>query len=647
MQQREFLSAEPMGAARRRLRLLGDEQKSQESLAPVARFRAGLHSLADLAETRLQASQVTPFGGGCRTGDSVLHCPRRMLRHLHIENYALIDSLDIEFHSGFNSLTGETGSGKSIVVDAVGLLLGAKASPELIRAETERAHISGIFSPNAGGDSTNLPGWKRLVQHLAECGIEVPEEELVIQRDILAGGKSRAFVNHQPATVSLLRQLSPYLAEVHGQNEQQELLSPASQLEMLDRFGGLMALASNVGEFFRRWKELRTKQENLVRNQQERLRQLDLWHFQKREMEQAAVESGEDQRLEAEKLVLAHAARIQSNLAAAYNLLYDSSQSAAASLTASLRNLEEVSGYDASLKPLSEALLSAKASTEDIALSLRDRLSRLEASPERLEEVESRLAALDRLKRKYGPTLDEVLRYRAQVGESIHEAESSEERSQALEQQVLEAADAYDRAAQELSRQRRNAAQQLKKAVEKELGQLAMKGTVFAAELSSVSSPEDWRASGLDQVEFRLSPNPGEPLRPLAKIASGGEISRIMLALEIVADARQSARAADHTLIFDEVDAGIGGRAAEMVGRKLRQLGERRQVLCVTHLAQIASFAQHHFRVEKSERGGRTTTLVQYLGEKDRAEELARMLSGTRITEAVLQHARQLLKGNC
>ena len=212
---------------------------------------------------------------------------------------------------------------------------------------------------------------------------------------------------------------------------------------------------------------------------------------------------------------------------------------------------------------------------------------------------------------------------------------------------MLEAAGAYHRAAQELSRQRRNAAQQLKKAVEKELGQLAMKGTVFEAELSTVASPEDWRASGLDQVEFRLSPNPGEPLRPLAKIASGGEISRIMLALEIVADARQSAGVADHTLIFDEVDAGIGGRAAEMVGRKLRQLGERRQVLCVTHLAQIASFAQHHFRVEKSERGGRTTTLVQYLGEKDRAEELARMLSGTRITEAVLQHARQLLKGNC
>ncbi|MBI4442927.1 MAG: DNA repair protein RecN, partial [Acidobacteria bacterium] len=496
----------------------------------------------------------------------MLHCPRRMLRHLHIENYALIDSLDIEFHAGFNSLTGETGSGKSIVVDAVGLLLGAKASSELIRAETERAHITGIFTPNAGGSSKNSSGWKRLVQHLAECGIEVPEEEeLVIQRDILAGGKSRAFVNHQPATVSLLRQLSPYLAEVHGQNEQQELLSPASQLEMLDRFGGLTALASNVGEFFRRWKELRAKQENLVRNQQERLRQLDLWHFQKREIEHAAVESGEDQRLEAEKLVLAHGARIQSSLAAAYNLLYDSSQSAAASLAASLRNLEEVSGYDASLKPLSEALLSAKASTEDIALSLRDRLSRLESSPERLEEVESRLAALDRLKRKYGPTLDEVLRYRAKVCESIHEAESSEELSQALEQQVQEAASAYHRAAQELSRQRRNAAQQLKKAVEKELGQLAMKGTVFEAELSAVTSPEDWRASGLDQVEYQLSPNPGEPLRPLPKIASGGEISRIMLALEIVADVRQSARAADHTLIFDEVDAGIGGRAAEMV----------------------------------------------------------------------------------
>ncbi|MBI4463667.1 MAG: DNA repair protein RecN [Acidobacteria bacterium] len=570
-----------------------------------------------------------------------------MLRHLHIENYALIDSLDIEFHAGFHSLTGETGSGKSIVVDAVGLLLGARASSELIRAESERAHISGIFAPEGGSAPESSSGWKRLTQLLMDCGFETPEEEeLVVQRDILPGGKSRVFLNHQPATVGLLRQISPYLAEVHGQNEQQELLSPASQLEILDRFGSLAGLASTVGELFGHWKQVRSKQENLIRNQQERLRQLDLWHFQKREIEQAGLEVGEDQRLEAEKQVLAHAARIQSSLTSAYNLLYDSSQSAVASLAAALRGLEEVSAYDASLRSLCEALLSSRASTEDVALSLRDRLARLDAGPERLEEVESRLAFLDRLKRKYGPTLEEIIRYREQVCEWIREAESSEELGQALEKQVREAAAAYESAARELSLRRAKAAIELKKNMEKELGVLAMKGTVFESQLTPCTALEDGRASGLDQVEFLISPNPGEPLRPLAKIASGGELSRIMLALETVVDARQSAGAADHTLIFDEVDAGIGGRAAETVGRKLRQLGDRRQVLCVTHLAQIASFAQHHFCVEKVRRDGRTVTCVQYLAGKERAEELARMLSGSQITEAVLQHARQLLKTN-
>ena len=569
-----------------------------------------------------------------------------MLRHLHIEDYALIDSLDIEFRPGFNSLTGETGSGKSIVVDAVGLLLGEKASSEMIRSGAERARITGVFVPASLRKET--PGrWERLRSLLAASGVEMPDpEDLILQRDTLPGGKSRVLVSHQPATVGLLKTMAPLLAEVHGQNEQQELFSPGTQLEILDRFGGLTSLASTVRKHFERWKELRARQENLLRTHEERLRQLDLWQFQQREIEQAGLVAEEDQRLEEEKQVLAHAARIQASLASAYDRLYDSAQSSVASLSSASRSLEEVSPYDLSLKPLLESLLAAKVSAEDVALSLRDYLFRLEASPGRLEEVENRLALLDRLKRKYGPALEDVIRYGEQVAAQIRGAESGEQLSQVLEGQLEQAARAYESAAREISQGRAEAARQLQQAVEKELKALAMKGTAFEARLTTTSAPEDWRTSGMDRAEFLISPNPGEPLRPLARIASGGEISRVMLALETAVDARADSRDAGHTLIFDEVDVGIGGRAAETVGQKLRQLGQRRQVLCVTHLPQIASFAEHHFRVEKIERNGRTVTRVQYLEGKERVEELARMLSGSRITEAVLKHAGQMLQAN-
>ena len=605
-----------------------------------------------------------------------------MLQHLHIENYALIDSLDLEFRPGFNLLTGETGSGKSIVVDALELLLGEKASSEVIRSGADRARITGVFSPPAlrslgpppggsgpqggvGGSaapsSRSEPGrWPLLLAALAESGIEVPEgEDLVLQRDILPGGRSRAFINNQPATVGLAKTIAPFLAEVHGQNEQQELFSPSAQLQTLDRFGGLGAPAAQARERFERWKELRAKQEDLTRRRQERLRQMDLWQFQKREIEEAAITTGqdmrdgsredarlEDARLEEEKLRLAHAARIEARLSACYDLLYDSANSAVAALASAKKNLDDVSPFDAALPPLAEALLSAKVSIEDVALSVRDHLSRLDRSPGRLEEVENRLASLDRLKRKYGPTLDDVLRYFEEVSGQLRAAESDEEATRTIEHEAAEAASAFETVARELSRRRARAAKELKRAVESELQELAMQGTVFEARLAVSSAPDAWRGSGIDEVEFQISPNPGEPLRPLARIASGGELSRIMLALETVTDARQSSGSADHTLVFDEVDSGIGGRAAETVGRKLRALGQSRQVLCVTHLPQIASFAHHHFRVEKVEQNGRTVTRAEYLEGRERVTELARMLSGSLVTDAVLKHATQLLKSN-
>jgi DNA repair protein RecN (Recombination protein N) len=437
-----------------------------------------------------------------------------MLRHLHIENYTIIQSLDLEFRPGLNVLTGETGSGKSIVVDAVELLLGGKASTDLIRSGSERAQISGVFSAGPPSAKTAIAQWKRLRALLDESGIELEDgEDLIVQREITAGGKSRVFVNHLPATAGLLKTVAPYLAEVHGQNEQQEIFSPTAQLEMLDRFGGLALLASQVRERFAEWRDLREQKENLAQRQRERLRQMDLWLFQKREIEQAALIPGEDQELEKEKLILAHATRIHASLASAFDLLYDASGSATAAIASACRSLEEVTAFDASLGPLVENLRSAQSTADDVALTLRDRLSSLEVSPRRLEEVEDRLALLDRLKRKYGNTLDEVIGYFEQISADLREAESTEAQAEELDKKITAAAAAYKKGAAELSSKRRAAAAELKREMEKELKALAMAGTVFEARLESSGDEAQWAASGIDRVEYLISPNPGETLR--------------------------------------------------------------------------------------------------------------------------------------
>jgi DNA repair protein RecN (Recombination protein N) len=595
-----------------------------------------------------------------------------MLRHLRIEDYALIERLEIEFQAGLNLLTGETGSGKSIVVDALGLLLGDKASSEAIRSGAERARVVGVFSPGqpseaaaparsrkSAGDRSKpasgqpRPGlgrWARIEKLLAESGIEPPGDggEVIVQRDILPAGRSRIFLNNQPATVALLKTLAPALGEVHGQNEQQELFQPRVQRESLDRHGNLLDRVARVGEHFEAWKALRQRAETLARENQEWLRQRDLWQFQQREIEQAALVAGEEERLDEEKRILAHAERIQSRLDSCYEQLYDSPHSAVAAIGAAQKHLEEIASFDAALEPLAETLASARAALEDLALTVRDRLSRWEANPARLEQIQNRLELLDRLKRKYGATIQDVLNYGTELRQKAEQGVSGEDAMRELEEQVRAAAKRYEAAAGELTVARVKAAKDLKRAVEKELETLAMAGTKFEVRLTSSVAEQNWSAAGLDSMEFLISPNPGEPLRPLARIASGGEASRIMLALETVVASRPECAGgtADHTLVFDEVDSGIGGRAAEAVGSKLRQLGEHRQVLCVTHLPQIASFAQRHFRVEKLKRGNRTVTEIHPLDGQERRVELARMLSGTEITPAVLEHAEHLLKAH-
>jgi len=598
----------------------------------------------------------------------------RMLRQLRIENYALIDRLEIDFHSGLNVLTGETGSGKSILVEAVGLLLGDKGSAEMVRRGAERARLSAIFSAESPEDAA----WRALRTWLADGGIDFAAgDELIIQRELIvspgaSGGgngsaalRSRFFVNNQPATVALLRQVAPLLAEIHGQNEQQELFAASAQLTLLDGFAALEELRGKVRDFFEAWRGARREWEALRSAQQEWLRQMDLWKFQRREIDAAELsrefDHDLDQKLEQEKRILANAERIRARLASAYDLLYDAAHSSSSTIAAAEKQLSEAAAYDSAMAGVSELLLSARAQVEEAALMVRDRLSNLDASPGRLEEVENRLATLDRLKRKFGPALSDVMRYGDEIGQKIAQAESSEDRIEELEQQAKSVAAEYQKAATALSAARRKAAKGLKRAVEHELSELAMSGTQFEAKMTPSSKEADWRASGIDQIEFLLSSNAGEPLAPLDRIASGGEVSRVMLALETViasqpervaktpkraASALQSAYAPRHTLIFDEVDSGIGGRAAETVGRKLRLLGAERQVLCVTHLPQIASFAHHHFSVEKQDKDGRTVTRVESLNAAGRREELARMLGGSQVTPALRKHADQLLKTN-
>ncbi len=548
-----------------------------------------------------------------------------MLQSLHIENYALIAKLSIEFGPGLNLLTGETGSGKSIVVDALSLLLGGKGSPDLIRAGEDRAVVSGVFSVR---------------RSLEELGLEGESGEIVVRRELTSSGKTRVFINDRPATVGSLRSLGPWLAEIHGQNEQQELFTSAAQLEMLDRAAQVSTELAAVAEAHRCWRAAKERLESLTLQEQDKLRLADLWSFQKKEIEAVAPKDGEDATLEVEKRVLANASRIHDGLSTAFHQLYDAPSAASVAVTAAIKALDDVARFDSALEPVCAELRSAKVSIEENALTVRDRLERLNADPKRLDQLEDRLAAFDRLKRKYGPALSDVIQHLAKVTQQLQELESSEELAKEAAQAVESAADAYRDTAGILSARRKDAAKRLEKAVQKILSELAMEGTRFRVRFTEPEAGAQWRANGTDRVEYLISPNPGEPLHLLKDSASGGELSRLMLALELAA----GVGGRGGTLVFDEVDSGVGGRVAETVGRKLRALAASHQVLCVTHLPQVAAFAVRHYVVQKRSESGRTVTSIRLLEEKERPEELARMLGGTRITEAVLTHAADLLK---
>ncbi len=556
-----------------------------------------------------------------------------MLVELVIDNYAVVERLRVRFHRGLNLLTGETGSGKSIVVDALGLLLGGRASAEMVRTGAERARVAGLFA---------VPDSREARGVLETAGLEAEDGELWIEREILASGKSRAFAASRPVTAALLRDLGRHFGDIHGQHDQQRLFDAQSQLAILDAASGAAGQLEQVRQAWLVWCDCRRELEDLERGEQEKLRMADLWSFQRREIEEAAPRPGEDAELEAGRRRQQNFARIQEAAGAAYQWLYESPESAAAALRAAARRLEELARTDPALAALAEGLKPAQYAVEETALALRDYLSRLEADPARLEEIESRLAVLDKLKRKYGPGLEQVAAYLEEVRASLDAVENADRRRAELAQRLKGLAETYESAAGRLSRMRKEGARKLASHVEQELAALAMERTVFRVELSAAP----WSGQGLDEVRFLVSPNPGEEPRPLDKVASGGEISRIALALKTCAvSPRERAEAeAPRTLVFDEVDAGIGGRAAEVVGRRLKQIAASSQVLCVTHLPQIAGFADHHYFVEKLEAGGRTSAAVRELDGAGRTREIGRMLSGEKVTAEALKHAEKLIR---
>jgi DNA repair protein RecN (Recombination protein N) len=560
-----------------------------------------------------------------------------MLVELRAENYAVIDHAIAVFGPGLNLLTGETGAGKSILVDALALLMGGKSSADVVRHGADRAVVSCVFEATATADAI-----------LDDNGIDSTGSEIILRREILsnikAGGKGRVFVNNQPATVAVLKLLAPELALVHAQSETLSSFDQTQQRILLDRFANLDP--EPVADGYAKWRAAATKLEDLEQGEQDRLRMVDLWGHQRKEIESAQLTAGEDEELENEKRVLANAEKLYAAALGAFDQLYDGSNSAESSLRAALRNVEELARYDNKFADAVQQLTSARAIVDDLSDSLRDYAQGIQASPERLAEIEDRLVVLDRLKRKYGNSIAEVIAFGEDVARKLAEVEDRDEILKQLRANLADARNKYATAARSLSSQRQSAADKLARLAERQINDLAMK-VQFEVVVTPQISESGWGSHGWDEVEYRIATNPGEPLKPLDEIASGGEMSRVMLALKVSVEEGsgkpRKKSVTPRTLVFDEIDIGIGGRAAEAVGQKLKTLSRAQQVLCVTHLPQIAAFADQHFLIEKREDRGRTKVQVRLLDDRTRIEEVARMLSGAVVTEASQQHASQMI----
>ncbi len=550
-----------------------------------------------------------------------------MLVELAVEQIAIIDRLNLRFEPGLNVLTGETGAGKSILIDALSLALGERAEAEMLRAGAERAQVTAVF------DISDSP---RLIARMQELGV-VPEEGLLyLTRDLFAGGRSQARINGRPVPVATLKAVGDLLVDLHGQHQHQSLFNTSEQMRFLDEWCGeeVLRLKAELGECVREMRALQRELSTLQADARERAHLLDLYTFQKQEIEQAHLTPGEEEELLAEERRLAHAEKLFGSAETAYELLTAGEPAAVDLLAQAVRTLEEIVPIDADLQPLVENLQNALYAVQDAAADLRTYRDRVEFNPERLNEVQDRLHLIRTLKRKYGDTVEAVLDYLREVTEKMERLQGGEERAEELMTALRQVEQRAQNLAQELSRLRREGARRFEQAVAQELSELAMPRARFEVKLT----PKPLESDGVDAVEFLIAPNPGEPPRPLSKIASGGELSRVMLAIKSVLAGVEDVP----TLVFDEIDIGIGGRTAGVVGQKLQSLSQQRQILCITHLPQIASRARVHLLIEKREAEGRTVTAVTPVEGEARVREIARMLGDT--GESALRHAREMLE---
>jgi len=563
-----------------------------------------------------------------------------MLQELRITNFAIIDNLTVTFGPGLNILTGETGAGKSIIIDALNLILGGRADTDSIRSSEQTATVEAVLAVD---DPETLA-------RIRELGIEVEDQQVIIKRVITLEGKNRTYLNNSPLTVSALSRVGERLVDIHGQHDHQSLLNPEHHVELLDRYG---KLGKEKKAFETAWSAYRKKVEqlnHLLSHQSDRLQRLDLLEFQVKEIDDAGLTDGEEDDLRAEKHKLNHAEKLHAALEQALALLSDQDGSVLELLGRIDREVGRLPEIDPDLEPQAQRAGNAFYEAQELEAELRDYLKRIDFSPTRLEEIEDRLAEINGLKRKYGGDIASILEHRRKIGEELESLSLGEEAVDELKKEIAAHQKEVARCAVDLAEKREKAAAKLEKDVEKELKDLSMKHVQFGVRFDyepdaggfTVYNKQTVKthADGIGTIEFLFSPNLGETPRPLARIASGGELSRVMLALKSILNEQDDIP----ILVFDEVDAGIGGKVAEKVGVKLKKIAAVKQVFCITHLPQIAGMATAHYRVHKSVAGKRTRSTITELSYDERVEEVARMSGGEKITEATLQHAREMIQ---
>lgn len=570
-----------------------------------------------------------------------------MLRELHVKNLAVLASASVELGPGLNVLTGETGAGKSIVVDSLLLLSGARASSDLVRSGAESLTVTGVFEPEG-------EGWRKL---LAEAGVEPEGPELMVRREIGREGRNRVYVNDQPATARLLVDLAPFLLRIHGQREEMGLVDPELQRVWLDRSGGAEAreMTGRVAAAYDAWRQVQDRLDRLTGDERARRERLDLLAFQAREIDAAQLTAGEEEELVAERDALRNREEITRALGGAYALLFDDEGAAVERIARSRTLLEAVASWESQAGGWLEELEELQVRLDELARSVHRRLDGLDADPGRLDQVEERLALVERLCRKYAGGTAHILERRRQIEAELEELSADEAGAEELETKAAAALESYRTEALALSEARRRWGAELLERMQAEMKDLGLgkarlelaleRPRLEGGPLVVDGVPVEPSPTGVDRVVFLLAANPGEEPRPLAKVASGGELSRLYLALQLAARTADERRQAQPTLVFDEADAGISGAQAAALGKKLQRLAADAQILAVTHLPQVASCADHHFRVAKGIRGERTFTAVEPLDGDERVSEVARLLAGEKVTDLSRSHARELIGG--